>query len=47
VNIVCRGAALLSNLVGLPTCPGLYDRFLIAVGLVMNVATLWIAWRWE
>ena len=47
VNIVVAALLFLFNLAGLPTYPGLYDRFLIAVGLVMNVATLWIAWRWE
>ena len=35
------------NLVGLPTYPGLYDKFLIAVGLVFNALTVWIAWGWE
>jgi len=35
------------NLVGLPTYPGLYDRFLIAVGLVFNGLTVWTAWGWE
>jgi hypothetical protein len=27
--------------------PGFYDRFLIAVGLLMNGFTVWVAWRWE
>ena len=36
----------LFNLVGLPTYPGLYDRFLIAVGLGVNVLTVTYAWRW-
>ena len=35
------------NLVGLPTYPALYDKFLIAVSLVFNVLTVWYAWRWE
>jgi Family of unknown function (DUF6326) len=35
------------NLVGLPTYPGLYDKFLIAVGLVFNALTVWTAWGWE
>jgi hypothetical protein len=34
------------NLVGLPTYPSLYDQFLIVVGLVFNVLTVWYAWRW-
>jgi hypothetical protein len=35
------------NLVGLPSYPGLYDKFLIAVGLVFNALTVWTAWGWE
>lgn len=34
------------NLIGLPTYPSLYDRFLIVVGLVFNVLTVWYAWKW-
>ena len=35
------------NLIGLPTYPGLYDRFLIIVGLIFNALTVWTAWGWE
>jgi hypothetical protein len=34
------------NLIGLPTYPSAYDRFLIVVGLVFNVMAVWYAWRW-
>ena len=34
------------NLVGLPTYPSAYDKFLIVVGLVFNVVTVWYAWKW-
>ena len=34
------------NLIGLPTYPSAYDRFLIVVGLVFNVLTIWYAWKW-
>ena len=34
------------NLIGLPGYPGAYDKFLIVVGLVFNVATVWHAWKW-
>jgi len=34
------------NLIGLPTYPSLYDKFLIAVGLVFNVIAVWYAWKW-
>ena len=49
IRWVTIGAALilfLVNLVGLPTYPGLYDKFLIAVGLGFNLLTVWYAWRW-
>ena len=34
------------NLIGLPTYPGVYDKFLIIVGLGFNVLTVWYAWNW-
>ena len=34
------------NLIGLPTYPSAYDKFLIVVGLVFNVLTIWTAWKW-
>jgi hypothetical protein len=45
-NIVVAVVFFLFNLVGLPTYPSLYDKFLIVVGLVFNVLTVWYAWRW-
>jgi hypothetical protein len=35
------------NLVGLPTYPSAYDKFLIIVGLAFNVLTVWYAWNWR
>jgi hypothetical protein len=35
------------NLIGLPTYPSAYDRFLIIVGLLFNALTIWYAWRWQ
>ncbi|MFN8419312.1 MAG: DUF6326 family protein [Anaerolineae bacterium] len=46
VNIVLAVFFFLFNLVGLPTYPGWYDKFLIVVGLVFNVLTVWYAWQW-
>ena len=46
VTIVAAILLFVFNLVGLPTYPGAYDKFLIAVGLVFNVLTVWYAWRW-
>ena len=34
------------NLIGLPTYPSAYDKFLNIVGLVFNVLTVWYAWKW-
>ena len=45
-NIIIAAFFFLFNLVGLPTYPSLYDKFLIVVGLAFNVLTVWYAWRW-
>lgn len=45
-NIIVAGFFFLFNLVGLPTYPGRYDKFLIVVGLVFNVITIGLAWNW-
>ena len=47
IHIVAAIALFGFNLVGLPTYPGLYDRFLIIVGLGFNALTAWTAWGWE
>jgi hypothetical protein len=47
VNIIVAVFFFLFNLVGLPTYPSWYDRFLIVVGLVFNVITVWQAWTWS
>jgi len=46
VNIIVAVFFFLFNLVGLPTYPSAYDKFLIIVGLVFNVVTVWTAWNW-
>lgn len=46
VTIAAAVILFVFNLIGLPTYPGAYDKFLIAVGLVFNVVTVWYAWRW-
>jgi hypothetical protein len=45
-NIIVAIFFFLFNLVGLPTYPSAYDKFLIVVGLLFNVLTVWLAWRW-
>ena len=46
VNIIAAASFFLFNLVGLPTYPSAYDKFLIIVGLAFNVVTVWTAWNW-
>ena len=45
-NIIVAVFFFLFNLVGLPTYPSAYDKFLLAVSLVFNGLTVWYAWRW-
>ncbi len=45
-NIIVAVFFFLFNLVGLPTYPSAYDKFLIVVGLAFNVLTVWYAWKW-
>lgn len=46
VNIIVAAFFFLFNLIGLPTYPSLYDKFLLAASLVFNGITVWYAWRW-
>ncbi|MGD1992179.1 MAG: DUF6326 family protein [Anaerolineae bacterium] len=46
INIIVAIFFFGFNLIGLPTYPSLYDKFLIVVGLVFNILTVWFAWRW-
>jgi hypothetical protein len=46
-NIIVAVFFLLFNLVGLPTYPSMYDKFLLAVSLVFNGVTVWYAWNWS
>jgi hypothetical protein len=45
-NIIVPVVFFLFNVVGLPTYPSLYDKFLIVVSLAFNVLTVWYAWKW-
>ena len=45
-NIVVAIFFFVFNAIGLPTYPSAYDKFLIVVGLVFNVLTVWYAWKW-
>ena len=44
VNIIVAIGLFVFNLIGLPTYPGAYDKFLIIVGLGFNVLIVWYAW---
>jgi hypothetical protein len=46
-NIVVAVVFFLFNVVGVPTYPGWYDKFLIVVSLVFNAVTIWRAWNWS
>jgi len=46
VSIVAAIILFGFNLIGLPTYPSAYDKFLIVVGLVFNALTVWYAWKW-
>jgi hypothetical protein len=46
VNIIVAIFLFGFNLIGLPGYPGAYDKFLIIVGLMFNVITVWYAWNW-
>jgi len=46
VSIIAAVGLLVFNIIGLPTYPSDYDRFLIIVGLVFNSLTVWYAWQW-
>ena len=45
-NIIVAVLWFLFNLIGLPTYPGHYDRFLLVVSMVFNAITVWYAWKW-
>ena len=45
-NIIVAAFFFLFILVGLPTYPPLFDKFLLAVSMGFNVVTIWYAWNW-
>jgi hypothetical protein len=45
-NIIISIFFFTFNLIGLPTYPSLYDKFLIVVGLIFNIIIIVIAWNW-
>lgn len=45
-NLIAAIGLFAFNVVGLPTYPGAYDKFLIVVGLAFNAMTFYYALRW-
>jgi hypothetical protein len=45
-NIIVPIIFFIFNLIGMPTYPSAYDKFLIIVGLGFNLLTVWYAWKW-
>lgn len=45
-NIIVAVVFFAVNLIGLPTYPSAFDKFLIIVGLGFNLLTVWYAWNW-
>ena len=44
--IIVSGFLFVFNLAGIRSYPGVYDKFLIVVGLLFNAITVWYAWTW-
>lgn len=47
VNIIVAIFFIGFNLIGLPTYPSGYDKFLIIVGLVIGAVIIWYTWNWD
>jgi hypothetical protein len=45
-NIIVAVFFILFNLVGVPTYPSAYDKFLLLVSMGFNVVMVWTAWNW-
>ena len=46
VNIIAAIFFFGFNLIGLPTYPSAYDKFLLIVSMGFNLMTAWYAWNW-
>ena len=46
-NIILAILLFAFDAIGLPTYTSAYAIFLIVIGLVFNVLTIWIAWKWK
>ena len=46
LNLITAAFFFLFNIIGLPTYPSKFDKFLNVVGLLINGVTIWYAWGW-
>jgi hypothetical protein len=46
-HVIAAAGLFVFNLAGVRGYPGAYDRFLIVVGLAVNILTAWTAWSWD
>ena len=46
ITIIAAIFLFIFNSIGILGYPGAYDKFLILVGLVLNVFSVWYAWTW-
>ena len=47
IGIVAAGFLFIFNAVSVHTYPGLYEKFLIVVGLAFNALTIWLSATWH
>jgi hypothetical protein len=45
-NLIVAALFFTINLIGLPGYQSYFDQFLIVLGLVFNLVTIWYAWKW-
>lgn len=45
-NMIVAVLFFIINIIGLPGYASYFDQFLIIVGLVFNLVTIWQAWKW-
>ena len=46
-HVIAAVGLFVFNLAGVRGYPGAYDRFLIVVGLAVNILIVWTAWSWD
>jgi hypothetical protein len=46
LDLIAAAFFFIFNALGLPSYPSTYSRFLVVVGMLINVLTFWLAWNW-